>query len=198
MGFDRGGWYSYDQLDMGGSSAVTILPGYRAIAVGDIIPTSPTTGFVVREVEPRRALVLYSDTARRQGPGGARPRSPDSQRPVPAGLAASGAFLSRTPQDFAASWAFVLEPLEGGRTRLIERFRVRFEGPAPTFRVIGPVMGFGVFVMVRRQLLGIKQRAEITAVAPPAERPEVTAAPARANGRSVAPAVETEVVVAGA
>ena len=197
MGFDRGGWYSYDQLDMGGSSAVTILPGYRAIAVGDIIPTSPTTGFVVREVQPRRALVLYSDTAVVKDQA-AETAILDTQRPVPAGLAASGAFLSRTPQDFAASWAFVLEPLEGGRTRLIERFRVRFEGPAPTFRVIGPIMAFGVFVMVRRQLLGLKQRAEITAVAPPAERPEVKAAPARANGRSVAPAVETEVVVAGA
>ena len=32
----------------------------------------------------------------------------------------------RPPQEFAASWAFVLEPLDGGRTRLIERFRVRF------------------------------------------------------------------------
>ena len=66
MGFDRGGWYSYDQLDMGGSSAVRILPEYQAIEVGDVIPTSPTTGFVVRAVEPRRALVLYSDTAHRR------------------------------------------------------------------------------------------------------------------------------------
>ena len=35
----------------------------QTIAVGDIVPTSPTTGFVVREVEPGRALVLFSDTA---------------------------------------------------------------------------------------------------------------------------------------
>ena len=71
---------------------------------------------------------------------------------MPAGLAASGAFLGRTPQDFAASWAFSLEPLDDGRTRLIERFRVRFDGAGAGFRLIGPVMGFGVFVMVRRQL----------------------------------------------
>ena len=47
-------------------------------------------------------------------------------------------------------------------------------------------MGFGVFVMVRRQLLGIKERAEITAVAPPVERPEITvAADARPSQRQV-------------
>jgi hypothetical protein len=199
MGFDRGGWYSYDQLDMGGSSAEKILPRYQAIAVGDVIPTSPTTGFIVREIEPRRAMVLYSDTAIVQSQAAAVASSiTDSQRPVPAGLAASGAFLGRTPQDFAASWAFVLEPLDGGRTRLIERFRVRFEAPAPTFRVIGPIMGFGVFVMVRRQLLGIRERAELTAVAPPIEQAAVKPTPTRANGRSVAPVVETEVVIAGA
>src|SRR5688500_15128124 len=56
MGFDRGGWYSYDRLDMRGTSAVKILPEYQAIAVGDLVPTSPTTGFVIREVQPGRAL----------------------------------------------------------------------------------------------------------------------------------------------
>ena len=174
MGFGRGGWYSYDQLDMRGTSAAKILPEYQAIAVGDIVPTSPTTGFIVREVQPGRALVLFSDTALVQGQAAAAAEAIEvSERAVPAGLAASGAFLGRTPQDFAASWAFVLEPLDGGRTRLIERFRVRFDGAAPAFRLIGPIMGFGVFVMVRRQLLGIRERAELTAVAPPLEQAEV-------------------------
>jgi Asp-tRNA(Asn)/Glu-tRNA(Gln) amidotransferase A subunit family amidase len=45
MGFDRAGWYSYDQLDMRGTSATKILPEYQAIAVGDIVPTSPTVAF---------------------------------------------------------------------------------------------------------------------------------------------------------
>jgi hypothetical protein len=105
------------------------------------------------------------------------------------------------PEEFAASWAFALEPLDDGRTRLIERFRVRFDGAAPGFRLIGPIMGFGVFVMVRRQLLGIRDRAEMTAVAP-----ELTAAdvrptevkPTRANGRSVQVAPKAEVVAVGA
>lgn len=203
MGFDRGGWYSYDQLDMRGTSAAKILPEYQAIGVGDIVPTSPTTGFVVREVQPARALVLFSDTALVQSQAAAAAEAiKDSQVPVPVGLAASGAVLGRTPQEFAASWAFVLEPLDGDRTRLIERFRVRFEAPAPLFRVIGPIMGFGVFVMVRRQLLGIRERAELTAVALPLERvevkpTEVKPAPAPANGRSVELARKAEIVAVG-
>jgi hypothetical protein len=204
MGFDRGGWYSYDQLDMRGKSAAKILPEYQAIAVGDIVPTSPTTGFVVRDVQPGRALVLFSDTALVESQTAAALESVTaSERPVPAGLAASGAFLGRTPQEFAASWAFTLEPLEGGRTRLIERFRVRFDGAAPAFRLIGPIMAFGVFVMVRRQLLGIRDRAELTAVAPdvkPAEgkAAEIKAAPAPVNGRSVELAPKAEIVAVGA
>jgi hypothetical protein len=42
---------------------------------------------------------------------------------------------------------------------LVERFRVRFGAGGPQFRVIGPIMGFGVFVMMRQQMLGIRDRA---------------------------------------
>jgi hypothetical protein len=204
MGYGRGGWYSYDQLDMRGVSATKILPEYQAIAVGDIVPTSPTTGFIVRAVEPGRALVLFSDTALVQSQAAAAvDETEPTERRVPAGLAASGAFLGRTPQEFAASWAFSLEPLDGGRTRLVERFRVRFDGAGPAFRLIGPVMGFGVFTMVRRQLLGIRDRAELTAVVPAPERgevrpTEVKPVPAPANGRTVEVARKTEIVAVGA
>ena len=44
MGFGRGGWYSYDQLDMGGSSATTLVPEWAGLAVGDIGMRSPTCG----------------------------------------------------------------------------------------------------------------------------------------------------------
>ena len=204
MGFDRGGWYSYDQLDMRGTSAAKILPEYQSMAVGDVVPTSPTTGFLVREVQPARALVLFSDTALVLSQAAATVDAIEaSERPVPAGLAASGAFLGRAPQEFAASWAFVLEPLDGDRTRLIERFRVRFDGAAPAFRLIGPIMGFGVFVMLRRQLLGIRERAELTAVAPPLERvagepADAKPAAAKAGGRSLELAREAEIIAVGA
>jgi hypothetical protein len=69
------------------------------------------------------------------------------------------------PGDFQASWAFVLEELPEGRTRLIERFRGRMELPkdgTPTIapELAGKALLFGLFVMVRRQMLGIRDRAE--------------------------------------
>jgi hypothetical protein len=193
MGFDRAGWYSYDRLDMRGKSLETIVPKLQDLAVGHLMPMGPDAGFEVRILEPRRALVLYADTAliERQTSSAA----PD-QKAVPAGLAASGAFLRHTPQEFAASWAFSLEPLDGGRTRLIERFRARFGPSGPGFRFVGPVMGFGVFVMMQRQMLGIRERALRTAVAPPL--PPVTQAPrGKANGHVIVPGT-TEVLVSPA
>ena len=58
-------------------------------------------------------------------------------------------------------------------------------------------MGFGVFVMMRRQMLGISARAVLTAVAPRLPEPEI-AKPERtpANGRALEPAGRTEVLVA--
>ena len=168
MGYERGGWYSYDQLDNRGRSLDTILPAFQHPQVGDIVPVSPDGGFEVKVVEPARALVLYTDTTLVEHLE--RAASTDAAS-VPAGLAASTAILRRTPRDFAASWVFALEPVEGGRTRLVERFRVRFGQAGPAFRVIGPVLGVGVVVMMRRQLLGIAERAVRTAVAPSVAAP---------------------------
>ncbi len=63
MGYGRGGWYSYDQIDMGRPSATTILPELQQLAVGDLLPTHPGGGFEVKVLEPEHALVVYSDTA---------------------------------------------------------------------------------------------------------------------------------------
>jgi hypothetical protein len=194
MGFDRAGWYSYDRLDMRGKSLETIVPKLQGLAVGDQMPMSPDAGFEVKILEPLRALVLFADTAliERQASSAARDRTD-----APAGLAASGAFLRQTPQAFAASWAFSLEPLDGGRTRLIERFRVRFESSGPSFRVIGPVMGFGVFVMMQRQMLGIRERALRTAVAPSLPSVSPTTTRPKVTGQVVIPGTK-EVLVSPA
>ena len=82
---------------------------------------------------------------------------------VPVGLQASGAFMRTTPPDFAASWAFVLDPLPDDRTRLIERVRVWYGAGTALSAITGPVFGFGVFLMTRRQMLGIRDRVERTA-----------------------------------
>lgn len=158
MGYGRGGWYSIDQLDMRGPSADRIVEAWQSLAVGDVVPTHPGGGFAVKVLEPGRALVLYADTTTMQ------PADTTGHEAVPAGLAASGAFLSATPGQFAASWAFVLEPLDARRTRLIERVRYWGEEGSPGTRVALSALGFGVFVMMQRQMVGIRTRAERLAV----------------------------------
>jgi hypothetical protein len=197
MGYGRAGWYSYDQLDMRGSSADRIVPAWQGLEVGDVMPNAPGSGFAVRTVEPGRALVLFADTALVASQAAERELGSESE--VPAGLAASGAMLRQTPQDFAASWAFALEPLEGGGTRLIERFRVRFGAASPAFRVVAPVMGFGVFAMMRRQMLGLRERAQRTAVVvtPPLPEAIVPTTPVP-EGRSRVRANRTDLVAAAA
>ncbi len=183
MGFDRAGWYSYDQLDMRGKSADRIVPAWQVIAPGDVLQISPDGGFQVRVVEPGRALVLYSDTAQvaRMAAEAAEARTGPATRPT--GLAATSAILGSTPQEFAVSWTFALEPFGSGQTRLIERFRIRFGSAGPGFRVAAPFLALGVFGMMRRQMLGIRERAHRTVVAPPLT-PTAGSAPLAANGHA--------------
>ncbi len=172
MGYGRGGWYSYDAVDMRGTSATEILPELQQLEVGDLLPTHPDGGFVVRTVEPEHALVVSIDpeTLRTQAEA-ARARAEEAAasgegeagggEAAPANLKAAGAFLETTTSpDFNASWAFVLEPVDGSRTRLIERFRVAMDQDTAGARLGAPMLGFGVFLMVRRQLLGIRDRVE--------------------------------------
>jgi hypothetical protein len=160
MGYGRGGWYSYDQLDMKGHSADEVRHEWQSLAVGDTVPTDPGGGFLVRVLEAGSALVLYADGELMASQRGSRGASVPVGSDAP-GLAASGRFLdAAVAPDFAASWAFVLRPLPDGRTRLLERFRFASDGETPASRILGPLLGFGVFVMVHRQLLGIRERAE--------------------------------------
>lgn len=166
MGYGRGGWYGYDQVDMIGHSATGIMPEWQHLAVGDTVPTHPEGGFEARVVDPDRALVLYLDAAIterwKQAAEAAEGQAEEPAEHATAGIRVSGAFLENTvPREFAGSWAFVIEPTSDGRTRLIERLRFHF---ADGGTVGGPVameaLGFGVFLMVRRQMLGIRDRAE--------------------------------------
>ena len=160
MGYGRAGWYSYDQLDQRGASAERIVEEWQQLAVGDILPTHPGGGFEVAIVEPERALVVRSDTALVRAQAAAAEASGGGLERATPGVQASGAILGSTPQDFAASWAFVLEPVGDGRTRLVERFRVWYGEESPGARIVMPFVGFGVFVMLQRQMTGIRSRAE--------------------------------------
>jgi hypothetical protein len=166
MGYGRAGWYSYDELDMDRPSADAIVPELQHLEVGDVLPTHPAGGFEVRIVEPERALVVYANRAlveaQAAASGSARG---ESRSGASANVRATGAYLDAAMRgDFAASWAFVLEPRADGQTRLIERFRGHLElpdeGPAFAPALASRALLFGLFVMVRRQMLGIRDRAE--------------------------------------
>lgn len=165
IGYGRGGWYSYDQLDMNRPSVDRIVPELQSLAVGDVMPTHPGGGFEVRELEPDHTLVLYADRALMNAQAEKHPEGLDDSPP---NLKATGTYLENTLRgDFQASWAFVLEPNDKGGTHLVERFRGRMPLPenAPTAARMGPkvagnMLVFGLFVMVRRQMTGIRDRVE--------------------------------------
>ena len=134
MGAGRAGWYSYDFIDNGRRRSVEcIVPKLQRIAVGEIFPALPgvTDGFTVLSVDPQRSLVLGW---------------------VPAG---GGPPLM--------TWAFALQEEETGWTRLIVRARGG-AGYRPPFGLprwtISTLVAWGHFLMQRKQLLGIAQRAE--------------------------------------
>lgn len=167
MGYGRGGWYSYDKLDMKGSSADTILPQFQDLAAGDIMPTHPGGGFMAKVVDPHKALVLYLDheLVRSQIEASVAEHGEaalaDVDEDMPGGLQFAGALGGRTMPEFHASWSFILEPEAGGtRTRLIERFRVRTADAGLPQKLGLPVMGLGVFAMTRKHMLGVKERVE--------------------------------------
>jgi hypothetical protein len=120
MGDDRGGEYSYSVFGFPHrKGADRIVPEWQNLAVGD-----PINEWVVRGLEPERALVLYSDIA--------------------------GSW----------SWAFILEPTDGGsRTRLVERIRSRPSLPRRVSEVAMRVIGLVVLLMVRKQMLSVRDRA---------------------------------------
>lgn len=131
MGLDRGGFYSYDRLDNEGQpSATTIIPELQDLQEGDEILLDRKAAVRVTHLDPPRAMVWALLGAE-----------------VELGLIAN------------MSMAYILERLEGDRTRLMSRVRVHIQGglALPYIYLFDEWVNF---VMQRRQLLGIKARAE--------------------------------------
>jgi hypothetical protein len=190
MGYGRGGWYSYDRLDIKGASADAILPEFQSLAVGDIVPTHPNGGFEVKVVEPEKALVLYLDNelVKSQITAAVAEKGEDAlgdiDEDLPGGLQFVGAMGDMSMPEFRATWSFILEPEGAGKTRLVERFRV-WTAEAGVSQKLGlPMMGLGVFAMTRKHMLGVKERAETAAANNGA---------AASNGAAGAPQVDSPV-----
>ena len=105
MGCDRAGFYSWDRLDNGGRpSATEIHPEWQTLAVGDRVVSTPDgrAWFDVERLEPERLLVLRASIDVR------------SRKPFDASGPRPRFFVDGV-------WAFVLDELPGGRTRLVVR-----------------------------------------------------------------------------
>lgn len=142
MGQGRGGFYSYDWVEnLGGldiHSAERLVPEYQQLVEGDIVRLAPHTGLVVAVVEPPRTLVLRAtaDLASK------RPPQPSD------------------PGYFDWTWAFVVQQTGADSSRLLIRLRADTATGLP-FNVLGPVVWEPLhFLMERKMLRGIRERAE--------------------------------------
>ena len=155
MGHGRAGWYSIDRWDNAGEpSADELIPELSRLEVGDAIDdaTGPFS-FTVARVEPPRVLVFRATI------------HPITGRPLdPADLDAGATGYARAFLDF--SWAFVLEPVDRRRTRLL--IRVRYHHQRSGW-VRTMVHGYELVdaVFTRRMLEGIAHRCEGRATTPP-------------------------------
>lgn len=143
IGQGRAGFYSYDWIEnlmgLNIQSTDRIVPELQHLAIGDVVPLAPGGfGVPVAAIEPGRALVLHGDT-----------RSGGANVPV------------MKPSDYMnTSWAFCLEEIDAGTTRLIERFRADYNPSLQNTLFYRALLEPGSFVMERGMLLGIKRRAE--------------------------------------
>jgi hypothetical protein len=142
MGQGKAGFYSYDWLEnLFGCdihNADRILPQFQTLKPGDGIrlhPKMPPVPAVI--VDPNRALVLHGDTRVGSGP------------PV-----------MKTGDYLNVLWGFYLQPIDEHSTRLIERFRSDYNPSAFNRLMNGRIMEPVSFIMERKMLLGIKERAE--------------------------------------
>ena len=143
IGQGRAGFYSYDFLEnMVGldiDSAHAIQPELQDLQPGDVVPLEPEGGgYTVAALERNSYLLLET-----QGEGD---------------TSLDEAFRQA---DAASTWLFCLDGQGSSRTRLIVRWRARWNlGKSPVSLLIGLMLEPIEFVMEQRMMRGLKERAE--------------------------------------
>jgi hypothetical protein len=148
MGQGRGGMYSYEWLENLVGCAIhnadRIIPAFQHLEVGDGIRLHPKVSMPIAAIEPCRALVLHVRANTQTG--------------------RTFEVTDTMPEKYLdLSWVFFLDELDEGTTRLISRWRGDYNpslGNALIYRVFTEPISF---VMDRKMLLGIKERAEAAA-----------------------------------
>ena len=144
IGCRRAGWYSYDLLDNGGvRSAEQIVAEYQHLEIGEKVLLTPdgNMGYPAAIIEPGRALVLSGTMDTRTGEE-VDPNDPDLEN------------------YFGGANSFFIHEVDENTTRLLVRQRL---GWSPNWLMCLIYRGFLEpisFVMARKTLRGIKQRAE--------------------------------------
>jgi hypothetical protein len=86
------------------------------------------------------------------------PMSPDGKHGIPVqALDLPRSMVWGTPEN--ATWAWIVDPVTDGSTRLISRVRSRYRWLSPSI-AFSALLEFGDFWMMRKMLLNIKERAE--------------------------------------
>ena len=121
-------------------SADRIVPELQNLKACDTLPLGPNNfGPVVKQLEPNRVMVLYGD-------------SRQDQKAIIPGL--------KPGEYIAVAWIFHVEPVNATTTRLIERFHLDYNNSPQNTVFYRAFLEPGAFIMERKMLLGIKQRAE--------------------------------------
>jgi hypothetical protein len=142
MGQGRGGFYSYDWLEtligLDIQNTDQIIPTLQNLKKGDLIPFSKAGGINVIEIKPVYLLVLAGTFL-----------APERTKGHVAGEGTVG-----------GTWVFMLEKTGMNATRLVVRSRVaRFE-PVWISNIFMRLLEPAHFIMERKMLKGIKERAE--------------------------------------
>jgi hypothetical protein len=139
MGWGRAGWYTYRWVDRllfpaNGPSADRTLPEHQRLAIGDQVPDGPPEAdcwFTVERLEPGRLLVLRST------------------KHLPASWRERGLAMDWI-------WSWQLDEPVPGRTRVIQRNRMRLE-PAWFERAFLATIVPADFIMARSHLRGLRR-----------------------------------------
>jgi hypothetical protein len=143
MGQSRGGFYSYEWLEnlvgLDIHNSNRIIPELQDLKPGDLIPFWRGAGVNVVDLEPNRLLLLAGTL----NPG--RGTYPEINKGGEAG----------------GTWVFTMSEAKSGMTRLVVRARVAEFPPVWLSKALTCVLLEPIhFIMERRMLVGIKERAE--------------------------------------
>src|SRR5829696_5215898 len=153
IGFGRAGWYTYDLLDNFGR---------------------PSAKYIIPELQYLQTGDLIPFY---QGIG-----APEGVGMKVKALQREEWMLWWDDKTHDTTWTWALYPVDEQRTRLTTRVRMRYRWTKPTI-LFSLLVEFTDLVMMRKCLLGIKQRAEHLATTPPGLTPRESQGPAAAAVR---------------